>query len=110
MNPDPNIEKDLFAEALELPPDQREGFLKGACRSDEQLRESIIARFEDHPNTSREELLFALFALPTSRELESTNPVGIRRRRVVPFSTTPEGAAATNILTGNGSEASLYVD
>ena len=41
MNQDPNIEKDIFAEALELPPDQREVFLKGACRSDEQLRQRV---------------------------------------------------------------------
>lgn len=41
MNEDPNIEKELFAEALELPADQREGFLKGACRGDEGLRQRV---------------------------------------------------------------------
>jgi eukaryotic-like serine/threonine-protein kinase len=41
MNAEPNTEKELFAEALELPADQREGFLKGACRGDDPLRQRI---------------------------------------------------------------------
>jgi len=41
VNEDSNIEKDLFAEALELPPEQREVFLKGACRGDERLRQRV---------------------------------------------------------------------
>jgi WD40 repeat protein/tRNA A-37 threonylcarbamoyl transferase component Bud32 len=48
MNQDPNIEKDLFTEALELPPDQREIFLKGACRSDEQLRQRVEDLLQVH--------------------------------------------------------------
>jgi len=52
MNPDPNIEKDLFAEALELPPDQREGFLRGACRSDEQLRQRVEDLLRVHGGAS----------------------------------------------------------
>jgi WD40 repeat protein len=52
MNQDSNIEKDLFAEALELPPDQREGFLKGACRSDEQLRQRVEDLLRMHGEAS----------------------------------------------------------
>jgi hypothetical protein len=52
MNQDPNIEKDLFAEALELPPDQREGFLKDACRSDEQLRQCVEDLLRIHGGAS----------------------------------------------------------
>ena len=53
MNPDPNIEKDIFAEALELPPEQREVFLKGACRSDEQLRQRVEDLLRAHGEASR---------------------------------------------------------
>ncbi len=52
MNSDPNIEKDLFAEALELPAEQREGFLKGACRADEQLRQRVEDLFQAHGHAS----------------------------------------------------------
>ena len=41
MNPNPNVEKDLFAEAPELPPDQREVFLKGTSRNDEPLHQRV---------------------------------------------------------------------
>ncbi|GEM_PF-2376228 len=44
MNPKPNVEKDLFAEALELPPDQREVFLKGTCRGDEPVRRRVALK------------------------------------------------------------------
>ena len=53
MNQDPNIEKDLFVEALELPPDQREVFLKGACRSDEQLRQRVEDLLRVHGDATR---------------------------------------------------------
>jgi serine/threonine protein kinase len=53
MNQDSNIEKDLFSEALELPPDQREVFLKGACRGDEQLRQRVEELLRVHGNSSR---------------------------------------------------------
>src|SRR5262245_13544433 len=52
MNPDPNIEKDLFAEALELPPDQRAGFLKGACRGNDQLRQRVEDLLRVHGDAS----------------------------------------------------------
>ena len=53
MNQNPNIEKDIFAEALELPPDQREVFLKGACRSDEQLRQRVEDLLRVHEDAGR---------------------------------------------------------
>jgi eukaryotic-like serine/threonine-protein kinase len=53
MDQSPNIEKDLFAEALELPADQREGFLKGACRSDEQLRQRVEDLLRVHGGANR---------------------------------------------------------
>jgi len=52
MNPNPNVEKDLFAEALELPFEQREVFLKGACRSDEQLRRRVEDLLRVHGDAS----------------------------------------------------------
>src|SRR5262245_56187922 len=52
MNQDSNIEKNLFAEALELPPDQREGFLKGACRNDDQLRQRVEDLLRVHGDAS----------------------------------------------------------
>jgi hypothetical protein len=52
MNQNPNIEKDIFAEALELPPDQREGFLKGACRNDDQLRQRVEDLLRVHGDAS----------------------------------------------------------
>ncbi|MCI0538596.1 MAG: protein kinase, partial [Verrucomicrobiales bacterium] len=52
MNQEPNIEKDLFSEALELPRDQREVFLKGACRGDEQLRQRVEDLLRVHGEAS----------------------------------------------------------
>ena len=52
MNPDPNIEKDIFAEALELPADQRAGFLKGACRGDDRLRQRVEDLLRVHGDAS----------------------------------------------------------
>ncbi|MBI2949315.1 MAG: serine/threonine protein kinase, partial [Verrucomicrobia bacterium] len=63
MNPDPNLEKDLFAEALEIPPDQRAGFLKDACRSDEPLRQRVEDLLRVHGEASR--ILAANAELPT---------------------------------------------
>jgi eukaryotic-like serine/threonine-protein kinase len=42
MNTEPNQEKALFNEALELPEAERAAYLKGACRGDNQL----LARVE----------------------------------------------------------------
>src|SRR6185295_15554645 len=64
VNQDSNIEKDLFAEALDLPPDQREGYLKGACRSDEQLRLRVEDLLRVHGDASR--------VLQTKGELRAT--------------------------------------
>jgi hypothetical protein len=69
MNSDPNLEKDLFAEALELPPDQREVFLKGACRNDDQLRRRVEDLLRVHGDATR--------ILAESREDSATKTAGV---------------------------------
>ena len=48
MNDPPNPEVAVFAAALELPPDQRGGFLDHACRGNDELRRQVEALLRLH--------------------------------------------------------------
>ena len=45
-----NLEKAVFGQAMELPPEQREAFLEAACKGNSHLRrqvEELLAAFQD---------------------------------------------------------------
>ncbi|HWB01408.1 MAG TPA: hypothetical protein VG796_00195 [Verrucomicrobiales bacterium] len=48
MNRDPNREIAIFTEALRVPPERREAFLKYMCNGDEPLRLKVEALLKAH--------------------------------------------------------------
>ena len=63
MTHDSNLEKELYNDALALPPEKREAFLLGACRDNDDLRRKVEA---------------LLGALPDSTESSNREEVPIR--------------------------------
>jgi WD40 repeat protein/serine/threonine protein kinase len=48
MSPEAQRVRDLFVAAVQLPPDQWEGFLEGACAADEELRRQVGELLREH--------------------------------------------------------------
>lgn len=52
MSIDSNLEKRIFAEAIDLPAPERDLFLRGACRGDESLRQRVLDLLRSHDHAS----------------------------------------------------------